>query len=429
MGATEMLDYSNYLRGIPSTSAKITSGVNTALGLRQGQMAVQAAQYKQQLLEQEQQTAQAMQTDLAALASKPDRSPQDFLDMMARYPAMSDHFKTSYDVLSSEQQEVSRGEAMSLYAALDAGEPEVAKQKLENRIKAAENSGEIQEVGAMKAMLQLINTNPEFAKTSAGLMLANSMGEDEFANVFTKLRTDERKKELQPGAVRQAAADLDLTNAEISKVMAHTDKLNAESQKAVMELEALEKSGGVDPEKKFNQEEKLRKEYTARTKSFSESERNMSNIKSSASDGTGPGDVALITSFMKMLDPGSVVRETEFATARDTAGLFTTLTNTAKKLHGGQLLSPAQRKTFTNLAQKYFNAAKAQETKVRRDLGKVVKNYSLEEENVFGLVEEMGQPVATGGQEATTRAEAGGVDSDDITPQAGTDLVNKWLKK
>ena len=40
----------------------------------------------------------------------------------------------------------------------------------------------------------------------------------------------------------------------------------------------------------------------------------------------------MITGFMKMLDPGSVVRETEFATARDTAGLFERLTNEATKI-------------------------------------------------------------------------------------------------
>jgi hypothetical protein len=87
---------------------------------------------------------------------------------------------------------------------------------------------------------------------------------------------------------------------------------------------------------------------------------------------------------MKMLDPGSVVRETEFATARDTAGLFARLENSLKKAEDGQFLQPKQRNEYVALAREYFNAAQKRADEDKKALGIVVKNYKLNPENVFG---------------------------------------------
>jgi hypothetical protein len=149
-------------------------------------------------------------------------------------------------------------------------------------------------------------------------------------------------------------------------------------------LAALEAAGGVDPAKKFEQEEKLRKEYQSRIKVFNELDSTFSNLQSSAQASTGPGDIALITGFMKMLDPGSVVRETEFATARDTAGLFARLENMLTRLKNGEFLKPTQRQEYINLSRQYYDAAKKKADQERKSLNIVVKNYKLNPDNVFG---------------------------------------------
>jgi hypothetical protein len=79
-----------------------------------------------------------------------------------------------------------------------------------------------------------------------------------------------------------------------------------------------------------------------------------------------------------------VVRETEFATARDTAGLFTQLQNRLEKAQNGQLLSPKQRQEYVALSQKYLDSAQKKANQEKKDLGIVVKNYKLNPENVFG---------------------------------------------
>ena len=137
-------------------------------------------------------------------------------------------------------------------------------------------------------------------------------------------------------------------------------------------------------EKRYALTDQLRGEYVKRTGQFTELRSTFDTIKASALDASGAGDLALVTGFMKMLDPDSVVRETEFANARETSGLLDSLRATAKKLENGQFLSPQQRKDFAGLAAKYMEAASKYEKEIRSDLEVIVQNRGLNADEVFG---------------------------------------------
>jgi len=201
-------------------------------------------------------------------------------------------------------------------------------------------------------------------------------------------------EQVAKDAIKKRAADLGLTKAQTDQALATTKKLGTETKKAALELAALE-SGTGDPKEKFNQEEKIRKEWQGRSKMYSELQGTFNTLQASANSANGPGDIALITGFMKMLDPGSVVRETEFATARDTAGLFTQLQNRLEKAQNGQLLSPTQRREYVALSQKYLDSAQKKADQEKKDLGIVVKNYKLNPENVFGAEKAPPPPLPT----------------------------------
>ena len=94
-------------------------------------------------------------------------------------------------------------------------------------------------------------------------------------------------------------------------------------------------------------------------------------IKSSAERGDGAGDMSLVINYMKMLDPGSVVRETEFKTAAelqswlaenptrsDGAPWPSTFLRMAQKFDtekAGAFLQPEQRKRFLSSATDMFS--------------------------------------------------------------------------
>lgn len=74
---------------------------------------------------------------------------------------------------------------------------------------------------------------------------------------------------------------------------------------------------------------------------------------------TAANDVSLIFAYMKLLDPTSVVREGEFATAQNATGVPAQVANTYNKLMKGERLNPEQRKQFTSAAGNVFNENKS----------------------------------------------------------------------
>ena len=67
------------------------------------------------------------------------------------------------------------------------------------------------------------------------------------------------------------------------------------------------------------------------------------------------GDMALVFNFMKMLDPTSVVRESEYASAAKARGVPDSIANLMQNVATGKTMTPTQRKDFRNVAQIYYN--------------------------------------------------------------------------
>jgi hypothetical protein len=398
------------------------------------------AQAQAQVREQ----AKKAQTELANLFKNPNATAADYERVLPFLPKEQAAIVTQgFERKTKDQQQNSLQQSAQVYAALKSGQPNIAKNLLTDQASAFRNSGREPDAKATEAYLQMIDLNPTGSQATIGLMIASLPGGKELLENVDKTLSTTRAEAKAPFELSQAiavadkaiadattaqatatnapekaaadallaraqadkagieakyaegvakdaivkrAADLGLTNAQKNSALAQTRKLGIESQKAALELEALKATGGVDPAKKFEQEEKLRKEYQGRTKVYGELGTTFNNIKSSAEAKNGPGDIALITGFMKMLDPNSVVRETEFATARDTAGLYERLLNASQKLQSGQLFSldSKQRQEYVALAKQYFDSAQKKAGEDKKALGVVVKNYSLNSDNVFG---------------------------------------------
>ena len=75
------------------------------------------------------------------------------------------------------------------------------------------------------------------------------------------------------------------------------------------------------------------------------------------------GDMALVFSYMKINDPGSTVREGEYATVKNTGGAETMVINAYNAALSGTILTPAQRQGIKNQADGLFKAAKDQNDK------------------------------------------------------------------
>jgi hypothetical protein len=92
-------------------------------------------------------------------------------------------------------------------------------------------------------------------------------------------------------------------------------------------------------------------------KDFSDMRSAFGQVVSSLSQGTPIGDVAGATKIMKLLDPGSVVRESELAIAMEASGRMDRLQNYFSNMMSGQKLTPTQRDDFKALANELYAAA------------------------------------------------------------------------
>lgn len=101
--------------------------------------------------------------------------------------------------------------------------------------------------------------------------------------------------------------------------------------------------------------QKLRGEYNAlgttkNTETIIENYNRIHGIEQQP-DPSGASDMALIYSFMKLNDPGSTVREGEYATAENTGGVSDKLRSMYNKAISGEKLSPEVRKQFFEQAK------------------------------------------------------------------------------
>tara|TARA_R100000458_G_scaffold42829_1_gene40735 strand:+ start:362 stop:1480 length:1119 start_codon:yes stop_codon:yes gene_type:complete len=96
----------------------------------------------------------------------------------------------------------------------------------------------------------------------------------------------------------------------------------------------------------------LRDDFESQNKTYFQYESSLDKILSARDD--GPGDLSLIFAYMKMLDPGSVVREGEFANAENAGGVSERVRTIYNKVSAGERLSPQQRARFRNQALDIF---------------------------------------------------------------------------
>lgn len=139
---------------------------------------------------------------------------------------------------------------------------------------------------------------------------------------------------------------------------------------------------GGDPVETVKLEQGLRKEYTDSAKTFEIVRDNFSKIQASANDDTGSGDLALLFSYMKILDPTSVVRESEFDNASQAMGYLQKTLNIPQQLISGTRLTQEGRQTFVNSANNLFQTAVSQHDQRINEFTKIAQSAGVNPQNV-----------------------------------------------
>lgn len=184
----------------------------------------------------------------------------------------------------------------------------------------------------------------------------------------------------QPGEGSQEDAKVRSLRAALSR-----GEITAEQYQKGLERHLLGgggASGMESPKAQFEAENKLRDEHTKQSGTFVKIRDAYGKTVAAATNPSAAGDIALIFGYMKMLDPESVVREGEFATAQNAASIPDRVRNEYNKALEGTRLNDDQRKDLVNQAKKVYAEQKKGQNRLDKNYTELAHRYGLDAANV-----------------------------------------------
>jgi hypothetical protein len=139
-----------------------------------------------------------------------------------------------------------------------------------------------------------------------------------------------------------------------------------------------------DADFRLTSETDLRKEYSGlpAIKEFSTVQTAHKQITNALSNPSAANDLAAATKFMKLLDPGSVVRESELGMAMAATGAIDLMGNYLQRLQNGERLNPAQRADFKKAAELAYRAAEETYNQIGGQYVELANRYNLNPDNI-----------------------------------------------
>lgn len=138
----------------------------------------------------------------------------------------------------------------------------------------------------------------------------------------------------------------------------------------------------LSADQRVGNEAKLRDDYRQESKNYLTIRDAYGKIQGAAQSQTGPGDISLIYGYMKILDPGSTVREGEFATAQNAGSIPQRVQAMYNKAINGERLDPTIRNQFVEEAAKIYRQTEANQDKIRNTYGGIATRSNLDPQNV-----------------------------------------------
>lgn len=126
----------------------------------------------------------------------------------------------------------------------------------------------------------------------------------------------------------------------------------------------------------------LRKEFNAQSKDFQIQLSGADRVNVGAKSNTAQGDIALVYGFMKMLDPTSVVREGEYATAENAGGIPQRVLVMYNKALNGERLTPEMRQAFVAQADEQIKVARKRQDAINQRYSDIASRNGFDPQDI-----------------------------------------------
>ena len=211
----------------------------------------------------------------------------------------------------------------------------------------------------------------------ANILGAGVKGSDPFSAITPAvLQTAQIQKALTPKAQKPFEAKDTKTGKNV--FITNTQFRNAEPGRYVPKGEDTGKIAR-------DQTESLQKLFTGNSvvKDFNTATSQYEKLLTSSERETAAGDMSMIFTYMKILDPTSLVREGEQATASNAAGVPDRVRNFYNKTITGQKLTTKQRADFVQTGTQLYNTNIKQFDAFKNSFMPSLNEYKIEPNKVF----------------------------------------------
>jgi hypothetical protein len=220
--------------------------------------------------------------------------------------------------------------------------------------------------GDLSALNQLMSVNPQ-----AGMQVQQTMAQQQQQRAQQEQQAIENERASQEFGMQQEQWGLNkqLLERKLNEQAAGPSPIKLGKGERLVDPNTFKVLAGseVDPVEGAQQATNLRKELADLSKSFQVQDDAYGRVLASAKDPSPAGDMALIFNYMKVLDPGSSVREGEYASAANAGSVPARIQALYNKAVDGKQLEASQRKDFVTRARMlYTDAADKQVGKQKR---------------------------------------------------------------
>jgi hypothetical protein len=220
--------------------------------------------------------------------------------------------------------------------------------------------------GAQQRAMDLIETLPEEQRDVARLAVLSGNPEGAVQAILQAQQITARSEEAEKA--RGFEAEQTQAKQEFSADQATRDRnlrRAIESEDLALRQRIFETETAIDRQKMaieaaetelpdYKEANKLQDDFRAESKDFKTIANAFRRVQVSIEDPSPAGDLSLIFNYMKILDPNSVVRESEFATAQNTGSVPQRVWSVYNQVLEGTRLSPPQREDFGRKASQLF---------------------------------------------------------------------------
>jgi hypothetical protein len=401
------------LQNILSAAAQGFSGAGQTYQAGIGQMAdVQKIQQARRDIERQQQARQAMQE----LMNTPEVANNPTLKayFLANPDKALERFMNIQETRIARGGQTTMGEAPSTPSAIPVSKYTTPAETDAEAWRRMEESAAMPMTGQEKlAPVEVVKAPSRYASQLKQAEAAQTY----FSNVGNTDRAKAAREEADNlrGLIRQEEL-ADSVGASLEGVhpmlkgMVDSLNLNAPSMTASEIQSAISDIRKKDSEFRLTSETDLRKEYSGlpAIKEFSTVQTAHKQVINALNNPSAANDLAAATKFMKLLDPGSVVRESELGMAMAATGAIDLMGNYLQRLQNGERLNPAQRADFKKAAELAYKAAEDTFNQISGQYVDLANSYNLNPNNI--VLKQRKTPESP--QSAVTSARPEGVGKD-----------------